>query len=72
MPYFVFKVSPERKLERLEAFAGYRDARQYARDQRALLAADDPHKIRMVHAENVMEAERLLSAPREVQVYGDD
>lgn len=72
MPYFVFKVSPERKLEKLNAFAGYRDARQYAREQRARQTADDPDKIRLVHAENPMEAERLLSTPREVQVFGDD
>lgn len=78
MPYFVYFVSERagsdrRQLEHIETFPAFREARSLARTKRAELKADgDARDCRLIFAKNQTEAERLLSAPREERVVGED
>jgi hypothetical protein len=78
MPYFVYYVRQEagktvKSLEYLDVFENYRDARARARKERAELAEAKKDKdCRMIFAKNQVEAEKLLSAPREERVIGED
>lgn len=72
MPYFVFRISPPKKLTLLEAFPAYRDARQYARAQRAELSAEDPTVIKVLFAPNESQARTLLQIEREPRPLGED
>lgn len=78
MPYFVYYVtqhadSNRKTLEHVETFADFKAARNLARERRAeLKAADDKRDCRLIFAKNQTEAEKLLSAPREERVVGED
>lgn len=72
MPYFVFRLDPEGKTECLDNFAKYRDARDYARNLRGEKAPDDASNYKLIYAGNEIEAEKLLTTPREAPVEGDD
>lgn len=78
MPYFVYFISQhadsDRKaLEHLQTFADFKSARNLAREKRAeLKAAGSDHDCRLIFAKNQVEAEKLLSAPREERVVGED
>lgn len=77
MPYFVFHIThkPEtntKELKHLETFTDYKTARNFARDGRAEMAKDSNEDVRMIFAKNQVEAEKLMSAPREERVIGED
>lgn len=65
MPYFVYKISEPKKLELIQEFDNYKQAREVARGKRADLGGDSEVQIRMIFARNNTEAEKLLTAPRE-------
>ena len=72
MPYFVYKVFSGRKVELVDRFDGYRDARNHARDLRGALPPDADHTIRVIFANNESEASRLLAEKREPRPLGED
>lgn len=72
MPYFLYRISPERKLTLLQSFERFADAKSAARRLRAEQTADDPHLIRMVFAENPKKAQLLLTDLRNPRTEGDD
>ena len=78
MPYFVYYVdqpseSNKKSLEHLETFDNYKAARSLAREQRARLKTETSERdCRLIFAKNQTEAEKLLSAPREERVVGED
>ena len=72
MPYFVYKIFPGNQLEYLDTFAKYRDAKQLVFTRRKAEPEASEVVIRMMHAKNQAEAERLLTAPRDDRVIGDD
>jgi len=72
MPYFVYRVSPQKFIKHLEQYSEYRDARKYARDLRAQQDKEDPDTIKIIFAEEQAEAEALLKAKRERQPSEDD
>ena len=72
MPYFLFKIDPQRNLDFIDSFTKYRDARDLARKLRAELPPGDPHTIKMVHAKNQAEAEHLLTEVREPRPAGEE
>jgi hypothetical protein len=72
MPYFVYRISPERKSTLIETFARFQDAKTLARSMRAQQPADDHHVIRMIFAEDAKKAQLLLSDPRNPKTDGDD
>ena len=71
MPYFVYRMtSPEgmdlvKNLELLSEFESFKEAKQYARDQRAELAEDAAEIIKVMFADNQLLAEEQLLEHRE-------
>lgn len=72
MPYFLYRISPERKLTLIETFEKFQDARTQARSLRAQQPPGDGHVIRMIFAENPKKAQLLLSDVRTAKTDGDD
>ncbi|MGD8956941.1 MAG: hypothetical protein PVJ03_06360 [Chromatiaceae bacterium] len=78
MPYFVYYVSQhadssKKLLEHLDTFENFKAARSMAREQRAALKAEGSDRdCRLIFAKTQVEAEKLLSAPREERVIGED
>ncbi len=71
MPYFVYRIQEKpRKLDHLETFTSYKEAKVYVRDQRQ--QSDDVESVRMIFARNDIEAEKLLTTPRDERVIGED
>ncbi len=72
MPYYVFKISPGptdlvKNLEQLAVFDSFREAKQFARDKRVELGItyESEVEIKMILAENPLEAEEKLQEKRE-------
>ena len=71
MPYYVFKMtSPEgmelvKNLELLSNFESFREAKNYAKEQRAALDAADTSLVKVMFADNQLQAEEQLMAYRE-------
>ncbi len=64
MPYFVFKVLPEEKLELVDTHAVFKEAKAQCRSMRADLPADANFDVRMIFAKDVEEGRRLLRVHR--------
>ena len=67
MKYFVFKILPNviNKLELIKTFESFKDAKNFAREMRIQNSPDNPDMIKIVFAENELEAELMLSEKRE-------
>lgn len=72
MPYFVYNVYPDKKLELIETFGKYREARDHARELRKQLTENDTHTVKLIHAKHETEAERLLTTEREARPIGEE
>ncbi len=74
MPYYVFKMSsPEgmelvKNLELINEFEKFREAKNFAKEQRALLPEGDRSVIKVMFSENQLLAEEQLLAYREKPV----
>lgn len=69
MPYYVFRITQAtqlvKNLDLQESFEEYKEARNYAREQRAQQVADDKAIIKLVFAASQLEAEEHLLEQRE-------
>lgn len=72
MPYFVYEIFPPRRVELVDSFDGYREARTRARALRAALGADAEQAVRVIHASSTEEATRLLTEVREARPLGEE
>lgn len=78
MPYFVYFVTQQadqnrKSLEYVDTFDTFKSARTVAREKRAELREKPGESdCRLIFARNQVEAEKLLSAPREERVIGED
>ncbi len=72
MPYFVYRMEsrPIKLLRKLDAFDSFSQASSYAKEARAGLP--EGILIKVIFAENELQAEDLLSTPREAKIIGDD
>ena len=74
MPYYVFKMtSPEgmklvKNLELIGDYESFREAKNFAKTQRAELGGDDTTVVKVMDAENQLLAEEQLLAYREKPV----
>lgn len=74
MPYYVFKMSsPEgmelvKNLELIDDFESFREAKNFAKEQRAALDKGDNSAIKVMFADNQLLAEEQLLAYREKPV----
>ena len=71
MPYYVFKMSsPEgmelvKNLELIDEYDTFREAKNFAKEQRAKLDESDTSIIKVMFADNQLSAEEQLMAYRE-------
>jgi hypothetical protein len=65
MPYYVFRISPERKLTLLNSFDKFKEAMTLCRNMRREQPPTDKDSIRMTFAKTEAEAKRLLSEKRQ-------
>ncbi len=71
MPYYVFKMtSPEgmelvKNLEFIGDYESFREAKNYAKEQRAILDKNDNTQIKVMFADNQLLAEEQLMVFRE-------
>lgn len=75
MPYFVYKIEnfPIRRLEKLNTFEVFKEASAYAKEQRVAQSLQEGQVIKVIHAENELMAEDVLSQVREAPPkIGDD
>ncbi len=72
MPYFVYRISPERKLILLDTLDKFKEAKDLARSLRAKLPPGVNEVIRMIFAENPKKAQLLLTDLRTPKTDGDD
>jgi hypothetical protein len=74
MPYYVFKMSsPEgmelvKNLELIDEYDTFREAKNFAKEQRAKLDESDTSIIKVMFADNQLSAEEQLMAYREKPV----
>lgn len=75
MPYFIYRIieNPIRQLEKLEQHEVYKEASARAKQLRKEEVWGANGQIKMIHAENELQAEDLLNQVREPQPeLGDD
>lgn len=70
MPYYVYRISPTvanlvKPMEQLAEFEEYKEARNYARDQRSQQGTDDNSMYKVIFADNALDAEEKLAEVRE-------
>ncbi len=73
MPYFVYRITAgptdlAKSLELQEEFSQYKDARNFAREQRKALGPDTDVTIKVIFAANPLEAEERLMEHREAPI----
>lgn len=72
MPYFIYKTFAKKKIEYVDVFDGYQDAKRFVRAQRAEMPEDADWQLKMMHAGNQAQAETLLTTEREARPMGED
>jgi len=74
MPYFVYKIRPPfKQLEKIDSLPTFKEASAFAKSVRTGLAADDKCTVKVIFAENELQAEDLLNQVREPEpMTGDD
>lgn len=72
MPYFIYRVQPIGALSKLCEFDSFRQASDHAKALRSADAPGTPGKIKVMFAENELQAEELLCQVREPGPSGDD
>ena len=72
MPYFVYRIAPEKRLEHIDTFEKYRDAKLCLRELYKTEDDNSESVCRMMFAETMSKAEQLLLAPRDDRMIGDD
>lgn len=72
MPYYVYNIHPPKRLEYVDEFDAYRDAKTFTRGKRKELTREDAFTVRMIFASSKEQAERLLKEVREARPLGED
>lgn len=74
MPYFVYKIRPPfKQLEKVEVFPTFKEASAFAKSVRGGMAATDNYTVKVIFAEDELQAEDLLTQVREPEpMTGDD
>jgi hypothetical protein len=72
MPYYVFKIHPGKKLELVQAYDIYQEAKNQVRNMRAALTPADTYTPRVMFGKNPGDAEQLILTERPYQVIGEE
>jgi hypothetical protein len=73
MPYFVYKISPTvakliKPMEKLAEFENYKEARNHARGLRAENTYEEGEIVKVIFAENTLDAEEKLTEIRDAPI----
>jgi hypothetical protein len=72
MPYFIYKIFPDKKVEQITHFPKFFEAKQEVKKIRETLTTADQYQVKIIFAQNEISAEMLLKEEREYQPDGDD
>ncbi len=75
MPYYLYRVTqigPIKQLEKLAQFEAFKEASTEAKRLRTGLPANSPDKVKVIFAENELQAEDLLCQVREPGPPGEE
>lgn len=72
MPYYIYRIKPFSLLEMLGSHEAFAPASAEAKRLRADLPADSPDRIKVMFADNPLQAEDLLSQVREPRPAGEE
>lgn len=72
MPYYIYRVKPFAQLEKLTEFEAFNDASAHAKALRAGEGAAVSGKIKLMFADNELQAEELLCQVRVAGPRGDE
>ncbi|GAB4167384.1 MAG: hypothetical protein Fur0039_05070 [Rhodocyclaceae bacterium] len=73
MPYYLFKILPDRQMEKLAEHEGFREASAQAKALRRDIPAGEDYRVKVIFAANEEEACFVLSQPRTLEpITGDD
>lgn len=72
MPYYLYRVKPFSILEKLAEHTAFAPASAQAKELRAGLPPSSPDKIKVMFAENELQAEDLLCQVREPGPPGEE
>ena len=64
MPYFVFKILPDKQFALVKSCTQYKEAKDLCRELRQAEFPDNPNAVRMAFAEDEPKARRLLAEKR--------
>jgi len=65
MPYFVYRISADRKLSLVNVYEKFQEAKDVCRKMRAEMPAESIEQVRMTFASSEKEAKRLLNEKRQ-------
>ena len=72
MPYFVYRISPPRRLEHLATVERYQDARATVRNRRQAEPRETGVEYRLIFAWQQEEAEKHLAVTDDTRRTGED
>ncbi|MEW5886962.1 MAG: hypothetical protein AB1735_09735 [Pseudomonadota bacterium] len=72
MPYYIYRIKPFGLLEPLEEHGAFGAASAQAKALRAALPPNSPDKVKVIFAENALQAEELLCQVREPGHPGEE
>jgi hypothetical protein len=72
MPYYIYRVKPFAQLEQLAVFDSFAQASQQAKVLRQQLNVPPAEKVKVMFAEDALQAEDLLCQIRVASPRGDD
>ena len=72
MPYFLYKIFPDRKLEKITAFEKFQEARKEAHNLRANMPPEADWQAKVIFAQSEVAAEALLKEKRKARPLGED
>ncbi|MDD2880214.1 MAG: hypothetical protein PHQ58_07235 [Rhodoferax sp.] len=72
MPYYIYRIKPFMQLDKLCEFDSFAQASAQAKILRTTEPTDPAIKIKVMFAENELQAEELLCQPRVAGPKGDD
>jgi hypothetical protein len=72
MPYFIYRIKPFAQLEQLGKFDNFSDASKQVKMLRQQLDLPATDKVKVIFAEDPLQAEDLLCQVREAGPKGDD
>lgn len=72
MPYFLYRVKPFGQLEALAEYPSYAEASRQAKAVRAATPGEPGRRVRVIFADNALQAEDLLLQVRDPVPGGED